>query len=648
VSGLNRHDDGFVGETLSALVVGSSNQIVVQKRTQQRFVSLLTRTFPALSAFDDSESERVASDALDGYRLLRVRKATVQRFLREVKERLLLADEVGRARLPGDLYEQALRFSLVRQSKGWCAVGSRAPRRRSGSFFTPHDGVSFLVREGLARSNAPDPIICDPACGGGAFLAEALIHLASEHDDRRRLIMTILTGIDNDPLAVELTRFALRWLACGARDTVADTNTQVYVGDSVGHSVDDLSGIWRRRFAPVLRRGGFDLVVGNPPFGSRAGSGVVKGRNSAARFTTRSLELLADNGVLALVLPSAMTYVSSWSKQRERLLESCPPRVLVDLGQGFSGVLLEQVLLVAGGRGRKMLKCVLRDGKSASVPLREPFVSPTRFRAGVNGWRRRLIERLVALPTLGDFCRIETGVGLLHECSARSRGIRVIRGRDVGRYRIDSPLSLPASFELGDADRLRGPKVIAQDIVAHVLRPKPHLLPAAAVDVKQRVPINTVTCLFSRVIRLELLAAYLNSRLFSWWASFATFNRAVRTVHLRGEALASFPFPRLPGTASVCAKTVSRLVESATEDSAEAWSKTDGLSGKRKAATLARAITLLSRDRQKTNGTEGLILDDGIDNLVVSLFNLSREEVSGVFSDVPRLIGSLDRKAPSG
>jgi hypothetical protein len=94
--------------------------------------------------------------------------------------------------------------------------------------------------EGLDR-----PVVCDPACGGGAFLLEA-----ARHTDR-------LVAMDIDPLAVAVTEAAV-FLATGTR-------VQPLV-------VDALQADW-----PAV-----DAVVGNPPFLSQLRAATVRDRERAA------------------------------------------------------------------------------------------------------------------------------------------------------------------------------------------------------------------------------------------------------------------------------------------------------------------------------------------------------------------------------
>jgi hypothetical protein len=93
-----------------------------------------------------------------------------------------------------------------------------------------------------------DPVVLDPACGGGVFLLAAL------HAGVRQL-----AGIDIDPLAVAVSE-AVLWLSGASAELV--------VGDAL---VDP----WPE---------GVDVVVGNPPFLSQLDAGTARTRERAAEI----------------------------------------------------------------------------------------------------------------------------------------------------------------------------------------------------------------------------------------------------------------------------------------------------------------------------------------------------------------------------
>lgn len=145
--------------------------------------------------------------------------------------------------------------------------------------------------------------VLDPACGSGAFLITALRRPAAEWKRTRatraliagrganeesegdlvsRLLRDNIYGIDINPASVEIAQLAL-WLHTARGDqplsTLAGTvrcgNTLVddgfYLGVQLGlhdeEAKDRVNAFdWRTAFPAVAARGGFDAVVGNPPY----------------------------------------------------------------------------------------------------------------------------------------------------------------------------------------------------------------------------------------------------------------------------------------------------------------------------------------------------------------------------------------------
>jgi len=97
--------------------------------------------------------------------------------------------------------------------------------------------------------------ICDPAIGEGAFLlaasravAEHLARAGLADDEAAARAAASVCGVDVDPRAVEAARAALG------------------VGDAQLQVADALALDWAAAFPAVFARGGFDAVIGNPPY----------------------------------------------------------------------------------------------------------------------------------------------------------------------------------------------------------------------------------------------------------------------------------------------------------------------------------------------------------------------------------------------
>ncbi|HCE57764.1 MAG TPA: restriction endonuclease subunit M [Prolixibacteraceae bacterium] len=131
--------------------------------------------------------------------------------------------------------------------------------------------------------------ILDPACGSGAFLNQALDFLITEHrkiDDLRAqlfgsgLVFSDITtdilekniyGVDINEESVEIAKLSL-WLRTAQKGRKLNKlNNNIKCGNSL---IDDpeVAGEkafhWQNEFPEIFAKGGFDVVVGNPPYGA--------------------------------------------------------------------------------------------------------------------------------------------------------------------------------------------------------------------------------------------------------------------------------------------------------------------------------------------------------------------------------------------
>ena len=129
--------------------------------------------------------------------------------------------------------------------------------------------------------------ICDPACGSGAFLTQALEFLIAEHsyiDDLQEKLLgggfvfpnienaileRNLYGVDINQESVEIAKLSL-WIRTAQRGRKLTTlNDNIKCGNSLIDDTEvagDKAFKWEEEFPDVFADGGFDVVVGNPPY----------------------------------------------------------------------------------------------------------------------------------------------------------------------------------------------------------------------------------------------------------------------------------------------------------------------------------------------------------------------------------------------
>jgi N-6 DNA Methylase len=140
-------------------------------------------------------------------------------------------------------------------------------RRAQGLHVTPGWLADDLLGRALPGPRGPvarpgGPTVCDPACGGGAFLLAAARRLHRLGIDRRDIVRDLLWGADIDPVGLAAAEAVLALWAGEApppgRLVVADP----LVGGAEA---------W-----PASPAAGFDAVVGNPPFQNQLGRATAR------------------------------------------------------------------------------------------------------------------------------------------------------------------------------------------------------------------------------------------------------------------------------------------------------------------------------------------------------------------------------------
>jgi len=131
--------------------------------------------------------------------------------------------------------------------------------------------------------------ICDPACGSGAFLNQALDFLISEHkyidelqaklfgdaivlsDVEKSILENNLFGVDLNEESVEIAKLSLWLRTAQPNRKLNDLNNNIKCGNSLIED-ETIAGEkafnWQTEFPQVFENGGFDVIIGNPPYGA--------------------------------------------------------------------------------------------------------------------------------------------------------------------------------------------------------------------------------------------------------------------------------------------------------------------------------------------------------------------------------------------
>ena len=243
-------------------------------------------------------------------------------------------------------------------------------RARHGAYYTPPALCQALLdmatEAGVDWTSAR---VLDPACGGGAFLAPVARRMAvslSDWASAKRVLESIqrrLCGFELDPFAAWMSQV---FVEVALDDLCHEAGTQLRPLVLVCDSLEQ-----------TPRGRGYDLVVGNPPYGRVKLSPKLRTKfqrslfghaNLYGVFTDLALRFTHEGGVIAYVTPTSFLSGEYFKALRGLLGQEAPP-VSIDFIARRKGVfadVLQETLLATYKRGTKS-----RAGKVH-------FISPTR------------------------------------------------------------------------------------------------------------------------------------------------------------------------------------------------------------------------------------------------------------------------------
>ncbi len=312
--------------------------------------------------------------------------------------------------------------------------------------------------------------------------------------------------------------------------------------------------------------GGFDIVIGNPPYGADLSMSDItfllkhyeyfdRQKNSAAFFIELACGLVKKKGLITFIVPKSLSFSEGWERTRRFISEQNQLQAIVDVSKAFESVLLEQVIVTfINDRAPEYdfqtatawQKDIQSVGNVKNILISELSILPIYVSE-----RKQKILDLISRDTIQLGKITETFRGFPFQKLIGSEGVRVLRGRNIGRFSIQGDIAkakIPLK-KLQDkkAIQLRKQKIISQNVVAHRLKPYDQLHIVAAIDNQKLVTLDTVMNTFvkSEQFCIEYLAALLNSKLAAWYYYWFVFNRAVRTMHFDKYYVGKLPVKKI-------------------------------------------------------------------------------------------------------
>ncbi len=297
----------------------------------------------------------------------------------------------------GNIYENFL-GSVIRLTPSHQAKIEQKPevKKAGGVFYTPQYIADYIVEKTvgvLINNKTPNQIskmrIIDPACGSGSFLLRAYQRLLDYHleyylnlkqppkevyyigkdgiprltiREKKRILTNNIYGVDIDVNAVEVTKLSLllKVLEDENKDVLEhqqklyqekvlpNLSYNIKCGNSlVGTDILNQEDLdyeqllklnpfnWEHEFQLIFANGGFDAVIGNPPYGyheihSDLSKNYLKKKYMSSKgsfehyflFYELSLTLLKEGGLHGFIVPVTWISIPSALSLRKFILDN--------------------------------------------------------------------------------------------------------------------------------------------------------------------------------------------------------------------------------------------------------------------------------------------------------------------------------------
>jgi len=351
---------------------------------------------------------------------LRIQNELLQKILEELASQTISLEQLGQ------IYEQSLGKKFTLSAMDTVVWEKSTARKVGGVYYTPSYIVAYLVKktlgpllEGKNLIEIADLKVLDPACGAGSFLlgayqyllewyqqyyfAKGATKLASARNPllvqaandewqlalrkRQEILLHHIYGVDLDRQAIEVTKFSLflkvleeanaeishkdALLLLSAIDKNLKWGNSLIGPDFKSSDLAELERLkpfdWNAEFPQIMQAGGFDVVLGNPPYVRRETLGQTKSyfqakyrvyhRNADlyTYFIELGVNLLKSGGAFGYLVANKWLRVN-YAEALRRFLKEQALQELIDFGDlpVFEGAITYPCILILRKAGPQL------------------------------------------------------------------------------------------------------------------------------------------------------------------------------------------------------------------------------------------------------------------------------------------------------
>jgi len=341
----------------------------------------------------------------------------------------------------GTAYEQYLGHVVAVGVDETHVEEKRTKRKSQGIYYTPTFVTKYIVQQTVGTYldehgyHPSKPLrVLDMACGSGSFLIEAFDVIddfvakqrghaqrgeVDFHDRMRQLevLENCIYGVDKDKQAVEVARLNLLLRGLHSREKLP-------MLENIAHGNSLHQETFEDSFSQVMKEGGFDVIVGNPPyvriqtldkteveFFNQNFESATGNYDIYVLFVERAMQLLKPGGVMGFILPNKFMQSDYGMGLRKILSEQKVVAQVLDFGdaQVFQGASTYTCVLILRKQNNPDFEYTLVPDPTTIITNTPHFHKIDSNKLNSNAWafsvgaNSNITERLIgAYPSLGE------------------------------------------------------------------------------------------------------------------------------------------------------------------------------------------------------------------------------------------------------
>ncbi|MEK7622070.1 MAG: TaqI-like C-terminal specificity domain-containing protein [Patescibacteria group bacterium] len=393
----------------------------------------------------------------------------------------------------GAVYENYLGYKLAQSKKGITLDKDARKRKEQGIYYTPSYIVDYIVRNTLGPvldkcvsiADLQKIKVLDPACGSGSFLLKALEVIHEKYEElgnhggsfnKLQILVQNIYGVDLDPQAIELARLNLLLGSLEEKMPLPNLSGNIKNGNSLISGTDEelrkyfgpnfrdkKPFNWGEEFPEVFAQGGFDVIIGNPPWVTLTHKEIgletlefLKDKYLGAEgfklnlfplFLELGINLLKENGIVSLILPDRLLDTPSYRGVRSSFIGKYQILDIQNIPAGsFHEVVAGNIILAVQKTKNKKEKIIVSnfETKEKTELLLEDILKSPNLTININSDAKAQLVikkiRMASTVLLKDICDIHVGMMVrdkkLKFVSEPRYKNTIVVGRDLEKYFI--------------------------------------------------------------------------------------------------------------------------------------------------------------------------------------------------------------------